>query len=220
MGSLEHERQKKAVALAAVERIPAGGVLGVGTGSTVDHLIALLPTMPSPIDAAVSSSEASTRLLWQHGIQVIPLEDLSSIPLYIDGADEVDDQRRLIKGGGGALTREKIVAEIAEQFLCIVDGSKIVDQLGAFPLPLEVIPMAVRLVTERVATFDARGHVRDGFTTDNGNLIVDVVGLDLSEPEKMENILDQIPGVVSNGIFARRRADQVLVARDSRVESF
>lgn len=219
MGSAEQEQQKKAVAQAALEHIRAGIVLGVGTGSTVNHLIALLPTMPSPIDAAVSSSEASTQLLLLHGIRVVALEDLSSIPLYIDGADEVDGRRRLIKGGGGALTREKIVAEIADQFLCIVDDSKCVEQLGSFPLPLEVIPMAVRLVTERVATFGARGRVRDGFRTDNGNLIVDVVGLDLSEPERVEQTLDQIPGVVSNGIFARRRADSVLVGRDGGVGS-
>ncbi|MDH3785697.1 MAG: ribose-5-phosphate isomerase RpiA [Acidobacteriota bacterium] len=217
MGRRDQDDKKHGVARAALERIPAGIILGVGTGSTVDRLIELLPSLPHPIQAAVSSSEASTRQLRECGIEVVPLADQSSLPLYIDGADEVDEQRRLIKGGGGALTREKIIAEVSQTFLCIVDDTKCVTRLGTFPLPIEVIPMAVRLVQDRIARLGGRCELRDGFTTDNGNVILDAQDLDFENPEALERQLDGIPGVVTHGIFARRRADEVLVGDDGGV---
>jgi len=214
---VSRDEMKKAAALAALEFVEAGMVVGVGTGSTADHFIDALARVGERIDAAVSSSEASTRRLARAGIRVLDLRDVDRLPLYVDGADEVDPRRALIKGGGGALTREKIVAQASERFVCIVDDSKLVARLGAFPLPVEVIPMARRQVAGAIAGLGGRPEPRDGFVTDNGNEILDVHDLEIADPLELESTLNQIPGVVTNGLFARRRADVVLVGADSGV---
>ena len=207
---------KKAVARAALERVVDGAVLGVGTGSTVNHFIDLLADVPQRIPAAVSSSEASTERLQKHGIQVISLNDFyragNPMPVYIDGADEIDASLAMIKGGGGALTREKIIAQAADRFICIVDESKLVTTLGNFALPLEVIPMATELVMARLRQLGANPVVRAGFVTDNGNAIIDAGGLSIKQPRELEVQLSQWPGVVTVGLFAQRGADECLIA--------
>lgn len=188
-------------------------VLGVGTGSTVDLFIDLLAAHKERFKAAVSSSERSTTRMRDLGIPVVTLDDLQEpMPFYVDGADEIDARLRMIKGGGGALTREKIVASAARQFICIVDGSKLVGRLGAFPLPVEVIPMARAIVTRRLQQLGGRVLERPDFLTDNGCIILDVQGLDIADPLQLEASLNDIPGVVTCGLFALQGADVALVA--------
>jgi ribose 5-phosphate isomerase A len=209
---------KRAVAQAAVRWVPAGRVLGVGTGSTVDLFIDALAASGLRVAAAVSSSERSSRRLAEQGIEVIDLNDVASIDVYVDGADEIDGGFAMIKGGGGALTREKIVAAVARTFVCIADASKRVDVLGRFPLPVEVIPMARAYVMRELARLGGEPRVRAGFVTDNANLIIDVHGLRIADPVGMEARLNQLAGVVTNGLFATRGADVLLLATADGVQ--
>ena len=195
----------------AAEYVTAGSVVGVGTGSTVAFFIEALARRKHDIAGAVSSSEQSTRLLEQHGIPVLDLNASGPLALYVDGADECDPHNRLIKGGGGALTREKIIAEASEQFICIIDASKQVPILGKFPLPVEVIPMARSLVARELVARGGQPIWRQGTVTDNGNWILDVHSLRITDPVALERELSQIPGVVTVGLFARRAADHVIV---------
>ena len=203
---------KRASANAALEYVPTGATIGVGTGSTAEFFIEELAARPGLIAAAVASSEACAAALRAAGIRVLdPAAAPYPLPLYVDGADEVDPELRLIKGGGGAQTREKVLATAAELFVSIVDDTKLVERLGRAPVPLEVMPWAAAFVAERVAALGGRTATRPGFVTDNGNAVLDAMGLDLLDPEGLEVELDAIPGVVECGIFARRRADVVLV---------
>jgi ribose 5-phosphate isomerase A len=210
---------KRAVAQAAVGFVKPGEVIGVGTGSTVDFFIDELGKLEPPVAGAVASSERSAIRLAHHGIRLFDLNDIESLAIYVDGADEIDSGFSMIKGGGGALTREKIVAAVAETFVCIADKSKKVDVLGKFPLPVEVIPMARAYVTRELTRFGTP-KLRSDFTTDNGNVIIDVQGLKIHEPRALEESIDRIVGVVSNGLFAARGADVLLLATpDGVVES-
>jgi len=209
---------KRAAALAALELVEPGIVLGVGTGSTVNHLIDALPQMGGTLRGAVASSLATEERLRRQGIPLVDLNDAGELPLYIDGADEATPRRELIKGGGAALTREKIVAQASLRFVCIVDESKLVERLGTFPLPIEVIGQAEALVTRTVERLGGRVRRREGVLTDNGNPILDVTGLDLERPREMEERLTLLPGVVTCGLFCRRPADLLLVARSGGVE--
>jgi ribose 5-phosphate isomerase A len=211
------DEKKKAAAAAALEFIEANMVVGVGTGSTTNHFIDLLAKAKGKIDGAVASSKASEARLKQHGIPILDLNAAGDIPLYVDGADEITEHRHLVKGGGGALTREKIVAAAAAKFVCIADDSKLVGRLGRFPLPIEVIPMARSYVSRRIVRLGGLPAWREGFVTDNGNAIVDVHNLDILNPIALEGELDHIAGVVTNGLFARRPADIVLLAGDGGV---
>lgn len=204
------DQLKKQAAEAALSYVE-GGVIGVGTGSTVNHFIDALASIKGKIDGAVSSSEASSLRLQQHGIPVVDLNSAGSLSLYVDGADESNKSLQLIKGGGGALTREKIVAAASKRFVCIADESKLVSMLGAFPLPVEVIPMARSYVARELAKLGGNPVWREGFTTDNGNLILDVQGLEIMEPMKMEQQINNIAGVVTVGIFALRPADVLIL---------
>lgn len=196
----------------AMDYVEDGMIVGVGTGSTVAFFIDALARIKHRIEGAVSSSDQSTQRLREHGIPVLELNDTGRLPLYVDGADECDPQRRLIKGGGAALTREKIVAEASEKFVCIIDPSKRVDVLGTFPLPVEVIPMARSLVARAIVAQTGGQPVwRERVVTDNGNWILDVHGLKIMDPLALETALNQVPGVVSVGLFARRGADVVIV---------
>ncbi len=215
---MTQDELKKAAALAALHYIEPGSIVGVGTGSTVNHFIDGLPAIRDRIVAAVSSSEASTQRLLAHGIDVVDLNDVTDLPVYVDGADEIDGSFAMIKGGGGALTREKIVAAVATRFVCICDATKRVEFLGGFPLPVEVIPMARAYVERELARLGGRPVLREGFVTDNGNVILDVHGLRLSAPTEMEAAIDRIVGVVTNGLFARRGADVLLLATPDGVE--
>lgn len=215
---MNQDEKKRAAAEAALEYVQEG-VIGVGTGSTVNHFIAGLAKRRHLIDAAVSSSEASTGLLKQAGIEVIELNQAGSLSLYVDGADEANKHLQLIKGGGGALTREKIIAGASDQFVCIVDDSKLVPVLGAFPLPVEVVPMARSFVARQMAAIGGQPVYREGFITDNGNEIIDVHNLSISDPVALEEQLTMIPGVVSAGLFARRPADLLLVASDRGMQT-
>ena len=208
---MTQDELKKAVATAAVEFVVPGQVLGVGTGSTVDFFIDALAAARVPVSAAVSSSERSTRRLRDCGIRVVDLNEVEEIAVYVDGADEIDAGFSMIKGGGGALTREKIVAAVARKFVCIADGSKLVERLGRFPLPVEVIPMASAYVTRELTKLDGRPQLRAGFVTDNGNLILDVHGLVIDDPVALEARIERIVGVVSCGLFAARGADVLLL---------
>ncbi|MDR1854558.1 MAG: ribose-5-phosphate isomerase RpiA, partial [Azoarcus sp.] len=207
---MTQDELKRAAAVAAVEELkglPPGVVVGVGTGSTVNHFIDALAASGIDIGGAVSSSEASSQRLAAHGIALKSLDTVESLPVYVDGADEIDRAFNMIKGGGGALTREKIVAAVAKKFVCICDESKFVETLGRFPLPVEVIPMARAYVgREIVRLTGGEPRWREGFVTDNGCHILDVHGLTIAEPEKLEAALNQIAGVVTNGLFARRGA--------------
>jgi ribose 5-phosphate isomerase A len=198
-------------ALAALSELPGHGVLGVGTGSTVERFIAALGRPPA-VRVAVPSSERTAALLEAAGVRLVGLEDALPLPYYVDGADEVDPALRLIKGGGGAHAREKVLATAARRFICIVDESKLVERLGGVPVPLEVLPMARAAVERQVVALGGRPILRRGATTDAGNLLLDVTGLDLSDPEAVEVELDALPGVVECGLFARRPADLVLCA--------
>lgn len=216
---MDQDQLKRQAALAALDRIEDGMVVGVGTGSTVNHFIDALADRRHLIDGAVSSSEASTARLKRHGIPVLDLNAAGPIPIYVDGADEATRHRQVIKGGGGALTREKIVAQAAETFVCIVDESKLVPVLGEFPLPIEVIPMARSLVGRTLVAKGGQPVLREGFTTDNGNLVLDVHNLKIDNPAELERELNQIPGVVTVGLFALRPADVLIVATADGVQT-
>jgi ribose 5-phosphate isomerase A len=210
---------KRSAARAALAHVPEDAVIGVGTGSTVDFFIAELGAMKDRIEGAVSSSEASSAKLRAAGIRVVDLNSVDDVAVYIDGADEIDAHLRMIKGGGGALTREKVVAAVARRFVCIVDEKKLVGTLGRFPLPIEVLPLARSHVGRQVAGMGGQPSLRTGFTTDNGNLIIDVHGLGMHDPAALESELNQIAGVVCNGLFARRPADLALVASAAGVRT-
>jgi ribose 5-phosphate isomerase A len=214
---MDQDSKKRAVALAAAAEVGDGCRLGVGTGSTVNHFIDALADRKLELPVVVSSSEATTQRLARHGIQVTDLNQAGNLDLYVDGADEVDALGHMIKGGGGALTREKIVAAASGRFICIVDESKVVKVLGKFPLPVEVIPMARSYVARQMVKLGGLPEYREGFVTDNGNHILDVRHLEILNPVEMESKINQIAGVVTAGIFAHRSADLVLVATDSGV---
>ena len=211
--------KKKLAAEAAIDYIQIGDVIGVGTGSTANYFIDALTTIKGKIDGAVASSEASTVRLKSHGIRVLELNATGQLPLYVDGADEATHQRSLIKGGGGALTREKIVANASSKFVCIADDSKLVDTLGKFPLPVEVIPMARSSVSRELVKLGGVPELREEFTTDNGNIIIDVHNLAILEPIKMELNISALAGVVTVGIFAIRPADILLLGTDNGLET-
>jgi len=216
---MDADAKKKAAATAALEYVEDGMMIGVGTGSTVNHFITALAARRHRIAGAVSSSEASTRLLQEAGIEVVSLNDAGDLPLYVDGADEATRHLHLIKGGGGALTREKIVAAASRRFVCIVDDAKLVPVLGRFPLPVEVIPMARSLVARRLAAKGGQPVWRTGFRTDNGNEILDLHNLQISDPAALEAEIGLLAGVVEVGLFARRGADVLLVAGDAGVQT-
>ncbi len=208
---MSKDEQKRQSAEAALRFVEDGTIVGVGTGSTVAYFIDGLARIRDRIEGAVSSSEQSTQRLRAHGIEVFDLNAIGSLQLYVDGADECDPNRCLIKGGGGALTREKIIAQVSQRFVCIIDAAKQVDVLGRFPLPIEVIPMARSSVAREASLLGGRPVWRDGIVTDNGNWILDVHGLRITDPVGLERALNQIPGVVTVGLFAQRPADIVIV---------
>ncbi len=214
---MDAKQQKRNAAKASLEFIEPGVVLGVGTGSTVNELIDLLPTIADRIDKVVSSSRESTTLLEQKGFEVSTLNDVGDIDIYIDGADEATKRLHLIKGGGGALTREKVIANAARRFVCIVDETKLVGMLGTFPLPLEVLPMAQAFVARKLVKLRTQPIWREGFVTDNGNHILDVHDMHIGNPLEMETRLNQIPGIITVGLFAHRPADILLIADDSGI---
>ncbi|MDJ0814196.1 MAG: ribose-5-phosphate isomerase RpiA [Woeseiaceae bacterium] len=214
---MDAREKKRKAAKASLEYIEPGMTVGIGTGSTVNELIELLPSISDRIDRVVSSSKASTGLLEQQGFAVSRLNEVGPLDVYIDGADEANKRLQLIKGGGGALTREKVLAGAARRFVCIVDETKLVGMLGKFPLPVEVLPMAQAFVARQFTKLRAQPVWREGFVTDNGNHILDVHELNISNPLEMETRLNQIPGIVTVGIFANRSADILLIADDERV---
>ncbi|MFO1379756.1 MAG: ribose-5-phosphate isomerase RpiA [Chitinivorax sp.] len=215
---MTQDEMKLAVAKAAIQYIPDDSIVGVGTGSTANFFIDELAKIKGRIDGTVASSEASAARLKAHGIRVFDLNSVDKIPVYVDGADEVNHYLQMIKGGGGALTREKIVAAVADQFICIADKSKLVPVLGNFPLPVEVIPMARSHVARQLLRLGGQPMLREGFTTDNGNVILDVHGLKIAQAAEFEKELNQITGVVTNGLFAVRRADVLLLGTANGVE--
>ncbi len=208
---MTQDEMKKAAAWAALDYVKPETIVGVGTGSTVNHFIDALGSIKDSIRGAVSSSEASTEKLKALGIEVFELNDVDGLDVYVDGADEINPSNEMIKGGGAALTREKIVAAVARQFICIVDQSKQVDVLGAFPLPVEVIPMARSYVAREIVKLGGDPVYRQGVITDNGNVILDVHNLSITRAKELETTLNQIVGVVTNGLFAARGADTVIV---------
>jgi len=216
---MTQDEMKKAAAYAALDYVKKGTIIGVGTGSTVNHFIDALATMKNDIEGAVSSSEASTKKLQGYGIEVFDLNQVTKLSVYVDGADEINEYNHMIKGGGAALTREKIVAAVADQFICIVDNTKNVDILGEFPLPVEVIPMARSYVARELIKLGGRPVYRQGVLTDNGNIILDVHGLKIAEPLKLETQINAIVGVVTNGLFANRPANVVLVGSPDGVKT-
>jgi len=220
---MTQDELKTLVGQAALTYVSRGSVVGVGTGSTVDKFIdalgQALKADPDFIAGAVSSSVRSTQRLQALGVKVLPSESVDRLGVYIDGADEIDHQGCMIKGGGAALTREKIVADLAERFVCIADESKLVQALGKFPLPVEVIPMAAAQVIRAFAKLGGVGKVREGVTTDNGNIIVDVTGLAITQPAQFESDINQIPGVVTVGVFARNRAQVCLLGTPDGVKT-
>jgi ribose 5-phosphate isomerase A len=211
------DEKKKAVALAALEYVESGWVIGVGTGSTANHFIDALARIKGKLDGAVASSNATAERLKKAGIPVLDLNATGDLPLYVDGADEATKHLHLIKGGGGALTREKIVAAASAKFVCVADDSKLVDVLGRFPLPVEVIPMARSLVARKIVQLGGQPVLRENFKTDNGNVILDVHNLSILNPVELEEKLDHLAGVVTNGLFARRPADVLLLGGDQGV---
>ena len=211
------DEKKKAAAAVALDFVEADMIVGVGSGSTANYFIDVLAKVKGKIDGAVASSKATEARLKQAGIAVLDPNAAGSLPLYVDGADEATEHRHLIKGGGGALTREKIITASAERFVCIADDSKLVGRLGRFPLPIEVIPMARSYVARQIVLLGGQPAWRQGFVTDNGNVILDVHNLDILNPVELESKLDHIAGVVTNGLFARRPADVLLLATDSGV---
>lgn len=221
--ALTQDELKTLVGRAALEHVPAGSVVGVGTGSTVDKFIdalgEALKADPKRVSGAVSSSVRSTQRLQALGVPVLASESVTGLGVYVDGADEIDHAGNMIKGGGAALTREKIVAELAERFVCIADESKLVQVLGKFPLPVEVIPMAAAQVIRAFAAIGGQGQVREGVTTDNGNIIVDVRGLQITDPARFESDVNQWPGVVTVGVFARNKANVCLLGTTAGVKT-
>lgn len=217
---MNQDEMKQAVAKAAIEYVEPGTIIGVGTGSTANCFIDELAKIKGKIEGTVASSVASADRLKGHGIQVFDLNSVSEISVYIDGADESNKHLHLVKGGGGALTREKIVAAASNKFVCIADESKLVDRLGKFPLPVEVIPMAQSLVArEIIKQIGGEPRLREGFTTDNGNIILDIYNLDIMEPVKTEEILNGITGVVTNGLFAIKPANVLLLGCQDGVKT-
>ena len=220
---MTQDELKQAVARAAADYVaqtaPAGSIIGVGTGSTANFFIDALAAIKDRYAGAVASSEATRRRLEGQGIKVFDLNDVSDIPVYVDGADEVDAGLNMIKGGGGALTREKIVAAVAREFVCICDASKLVDVMGRFPLPVEVIPMARAHVARELIRLGGQPVLREGFVTDNGNVILDVKGLTITDPKGLEAQINQITGVVTNGLFAMRPANLLLLGAADGVRS-
>ncbi len=216
---MSQDKKKKSVAEAALEYVNQGDIVGVGTGSTANFFIDALAGIKGRIDGAVASSEATANRLKSHGIQVLDLNAVNAVPVYVDGADEATKHRHLIKGGGGALTREKIVAAVADKFVCIIDDTKMVDRLGAYPLPVEVIPLARSYVGRRIRSLGGNPEWRKDFVTDNGNVILDVKNLDIVNPPEFESELNQITGVVTNGLFARSPADVLLIGTDDGVDT-
>jgi ribose 5-phosphate isomerase A len=212
------DAKKRRAAIAALELIASDTIIGVGTGSTVNFLIEGLAARPGLVRGAVSSSEGSGARLRTAGVELIDLNDVAALDLYIDGADEATPARQLVKGGGGALTREKIIASAARRFVCIIDDGKLVDTLGRFPLPVEVIPMARTLVARALKSHGGRPVWREGFVTDNGNHILDVHGLTIADPAALERELNQICGVVTVGLFAIRPADELLIGTAQGVD--
>ena len=216
MTSNEH---KKAAAEAALEYIETGDIVGVGTGSTANYFIDGLARIKARIDGAVASSVVSAERLTDHGIDVLELNDVGTMRIYVDGADEATKHLHLVKGGGGALTREKIVAQASDKFVCIADQTKLVERLGTYPLPIEVVPMAQSLVARAITQLGGTPSLRTGFTTDNGNIILDVHNLDIIDPPSLETQINQIPGVVTVGIFAHRGADVLILAGENGVKT-
>ncbi len=217
---MTQDELKQQAALRALDYVIEGSIVGVGTGSTANFFIDGLAAMKDRIAGAVASSEVSARRLAGHGIRLFDMNDVDDIPVYVDGADEIDGGLAMIKGGGRAQTREKIVAAVARKFVCICDASKKVERLGRFPLPVEVIPMARAQVARELARLGGRPVLREGFVTDNGNLILDVHGLSIDNPVALETTLDGIVGVVTNGLFAKRGADVLLLATADGVQTF
>ena len=217
---MDQDQLKKQVAEAALQYVPHDTIIGVGTGSTVNYFIEALAAIKHNIEGAVSSSEASKVRLQKLGIPIIDLNSVSTLSVYIDGADEINAHFQMIKGGGAALTREKIIAAVAAQFICIADASKKVDVLGKFPLPVEVIPMARSYVARQIVKLGGDPDYRQGVITDNGNMILDVYNLKILDPIKLEQDLNNITGVVTNGLFARRPADVLLLGTGTGVQTF
>ena len=218
MAMIQNDK-KKAAAVAAIKYVEDDTIVGVGTGSTVNYFIDLLAEKKHIIEGAVTSSLASEERLKKYNLPILTLNPIDELPLYVDGADESTPNLHLIKGGGGALTREKIVAAVSRKFVCIVDDSKIVDMLGKFPLPVEVIPMAQSYVARNIIKLGGHPVLREGFTTDNGNVILDIHNLSILNPPQLESQLNQITGVVTNGLFAQRPADVLLVADEQGVKT-
>jgi ribose 5-phosphate isomerase A len=216
---MTQDEMKKMVAEAALEYVEPGTIIGIGTGSTANHFIDCLAGIKHRIDGTVASSEASAARLKSHGIQVLDLNSAGELSVYIDGADESNHYLHLIKGGGGALTREKIVAAASHKFVCIADGSKLVDVLGTFPLPIEVIPMARSLVARELVKRGGQPIYREGFVTDNGNIILDIHNMEIMEPVTLEEDLNNIPGIVTVGLFAKRPADVLLLGTEDGVKT-
>ncbi|AKH39291.1 MULTISPECIES: ribose-5-phosphate isomerase RpiA [Nitrosomonas] len=216
---MTQDEQKRAAAQAAIQYVPIGAVIGVGTGSTANYFIDELAKIKHKIEGAVASSEATAQRLHKHGIDVLDLNTVADLPVYVDGADEITKHLHMIKGGGGALTREKIVAAVARKFICITDQSKLVNILGSFPLPVEVIPMARSYVAREITLLGGHPALRQGFTTDNGNVILDIHGLQILNPVELETTLNQITGVITNGLFARKGANVLLLGTDAGVET-
>ncbi|MCG6201021.1 ribose-5-phosphate isomerase RpiA [Psychromonas antarctica] len=216
---MTQDEMKKAAAYAALQYVEKDSIVGVGTGSTVNHFIDALATMKNEIKGAVSSSDASTAKLKSYGIDVFDLNEVSTLSIYVDGADEINPYKHMIKGGGAALTREKIVSAVANKFICIIDNSKNVDILGDFPLPVEVIPMARSYVARELVKLGGDPVYRQGVITDNGNVLLDVHNLKIAEPLKLEAQINAIVGVVTNGLFANRAADIVLIGSQDGVKT-
>ena len=221
---MTQDELKQAVARAArdyvADRLPTGAILGVGTGSTANFFIDEIAAIKDRLGGTVASSEVTAKRLAGHGIRVLDLNEVDAMGIYVDGADEIDPGMAMIKGGGGALTREKIVAAVADTFVCICDASKRVPVMGRFPLPVEVIPMSRAYVARELARLGGTPKLREGFVTDNGNLILDVHGLSITDPAGLEDRINGIVGVVTNGLFARRGADVLLLAGAEGVQTF
>jgi len=217
--ALTQDDMKRAVAQAAITYVPNDCIVGVGTGSTANFFIDELARIKHKIRGAVASSEASAKRLKGHGIEVLSLNEAGDLPVYVDGADEITKHMHMLKGGGGALTREKIVAAASRKFICVCDASKLVDVLGKFPLPIEVIPMARSYIARELVKLGGQPQLREGFTTDNGNVILDVHNLKIMNPVELETILNQLAGVVTNGLFARRAADVLLLGTPEGVKT-